>query len=226
MANIIKSTLILATIAFIASMALSHINTITYPNILKQEKQKQDDALKTVLPGYTIIEQKRADSDGDTFTYWIGERIDGEKRVRGYAFLTEKSGYSGLVKSMIGVNERGIIIGISILQQTETPGLGARCTEIASKETFFGHLFGETKVDEGESPPWFQEQFNGLDARRKIEILKRGDWTSEMREELLSRNAISAITGATITSRTVRDSIERGMKRLRMVVELNMEEGR
>jgi electron transport complex protein RnfG len=226
MANIIKSTLILATIAFIASMALSHINTITYPSILRQEKQKQDDALKTVLPGYTIVEQKRADSDGDTFMYWIGERVDGEKRVRGYAFLTEKSGYSGLVKSMIGVNERGIIIGISILQQTETPGLGARCTEIASKETFFGHLFGKTKVDEWESPPWFQEQFNGLDASRKIDILKRGDWTSKMREELIARNAISAITGATITSRTVRDSIERGMKRLRMVVELNAVEGK
>jgi electron transport complex protein RnfG len=226
MANIIKSTLILATIAFIASMALSHINTITYPSILKQEKQKQDDALKKVLPGYTIVEQKREDSDGDIFMYWIGERVDGEKRVRGYAFLTEKSGYSGLVKSMIGVNERGIIIGISILQQTETPGLGARCTEIASKETFFGHLFGKRKVDEGESLPWFQEQFNGLDASRKIDILKRGDWTSEMREELIARNAISAITGATITSRTVRDSIERGMKRLRMVVELNVEEGK
>jgi electron transport complex protein RnfG len=226
MGNIIKSTLILALIAFIASMALSHINRITYPSILKQEKQKQDDALKTVLPGYTIVEQKRVNVDGGEFIYWMGERADNEKTVKGYAFLTEKSGYSGLLKSMIGVDDRGIIIGISILQQTETPGLGARCIEIASKETFFGHFFGDSKGDEEQSPPWFQEQFNGLDANRRIEILKKGDWTQDMREELIERNAISAITGATITSRTVRDSIERGIKRLKMVVDLTVEEGK
>lgn len=226
MGNIIKSTLILALIAFIASMALSHINRITYPNILKQEKQKQDDALKAVLPGYTIVEQKRADVDGGQFIYWIGERIDNDKTLRGYAFVTEKSGYSGVVKSMAGVDERGIILGVSILQQTETPGLGARCIEIASKETFFGHLFGESKVDEEQSPPWFQEQFKGLDVNRRIEILKKGDWSQDMREELIGRNAISAITGATITSRTVRDSIESGITRLKMVVEFTVEEGK
>lgn len=226
MGNIIKSTLILALIAFIASMALSHINRITYPNILKQEKQKQDDALKAVLPGYTIVEQKRADVDGGQFIYFIGERIDNDKTLRGYAFVTEKSGYSGVVKSMVGVDERGIILGVSILQQTETPGLGARCIEIATKETFFGHFFGDSTGDEEQSPPWFQEQFKGLDVNRRIEILKKGDWSQDMREELIGKNAISAITGATITSRTVRDSIESGIIRLKMVVEFTVEEGK
>ena len=226
MGNIIKSTLILALIAFIASMALSHINRITYPNILKQEKQRQDDALKAVLPGYTILEQKRANADGGEFKYWIGGRVDNDKTLRGYAFVTEKSGYSGVVKSMVGVDERGIILGISILQQTETPGLGARCIEIASKETFFGHFFGKSTGDEEESSPWFQEQFKGLDANRRIEILKKGDWTEDMKGELIERNAISAITGATITSRTVRDSIERGITRLKAVVAFTPEEGK
>ena len=42
MGNIIKPTLILAIVAFIASFALSHVNEATKPSILKQEKQKQE----------------------------------------------------------------------------------------------------------------------------------------------------------------------------------------
>jgi electron transport complex protein RnfG len=213
MTNIVKSTLIMALITFVASMALSHINKITLPNIQRQEREKQESALKTVLPGYRITEKKTADTPDGPFTYWIGEKQREETVARGYAFITEKSGYSGPVRSMVGIDERGTVLGIVILQQTETPGLGARCIERASTETFFDYILGRTAPVKP-PPPWFQVQFTGLDATKKIEILKRGDWTPSLRDELIEKNAISAITGATITSRTVRDSISMGMEKL------------
>ncbi|MDY6935423.1 MAG: FMN-binding protein [Spirochaetota bacterium] len=215
--NILKSTVVLAIVAFSASFVLSHVYRITHPNILKQAKEKQERALSVVLPGYSNITEKKIKIDEKDFQYWIGKKWEDGKTRKGYAFIAEKAGYSGLVKTMVGVNELGIILGISILQQTETPGLGARCIELPAMETFWGYLFGESSTDDVESIlPWFQEQFNGLNANNRIEILKKGDWNPDLRNELLKKNAISAITGATITTRAVRDGIETGFQLLGM----------
>ncbi len=223
MGNIIKPTLILAIVAFTASFALSHVYEISYPNILKQEYQKQEKALTLVLPGYSIdIKDKKSVAiDGKDFVYWIGIKKENKRRkiLKGYAFISEKSGYSGTVKSMVGIDEKGMILGISVLQQSETPGLGARSTEVASQMTFFEYLFGEpSTADEEAILPWFQEQFSGLDSQKKIKILKKGDWNAEMKEELLRENAISAITGATITTKAVRDSIEAGIQKIQTCI--------
>jgi len=223
MNNIIKPTIVLMIIAFVAAFALSHIKKITYPNIQRQEREKQEAALGAVLPaGYTVKEEKNPKIGGSDFKYWIAEGMDEKGAVvKGYAFIAEKGGYSGPVRSMVGVDEKGIVLGISVLQQSETPGLGARAIEIASRETFWGHFFGigETPEDNPVTP-WFQEQFKGLDTNKKIEILKRGDWSLAMREELLSRNSISAITGATVTSKAVRDSIALGIETLHKALQV------
>jgi electron transport complex protein RnfG len=223
MNNITKPTIVLTVIAFAAAFALSHINRITRPSIEKQEREKQEAALKAVLPaGFAVKEERNPTVEGKQFRYWIAEGRDEKGAVsRAYAFIAEKGGYSGPVRSMVGVDEKGILLGISVLQQSETPGLGARAIEIASRETFWGHFFGigETPKDNPLSP-WFQEQFKGLDTNKKIEILKKGDWNPSMREELLSKNGISAITGATVTSKAVRDSIALGIETLHKAVQL------
>ncbi len=215
MGNIAKPTIILALIVFFATFALSHINKITYPDIIKQEKQKQENALAVALPGYRILSEKKSCIDGSDFIYWTGEKIQEGRVLKGYAFIAEKNGYSGPVRTIVGVDEKRIILGISIVQQSETPGLGARCTEIASKETFIQHFFGRSAAHEEKPSPWFQDQFKGLDTGVKILVMKKGDWKPEMRRELLEKNGISAITGATITTRTVRDSIEKGIINLK-----------
>ncbi len=222
MNNIIKPTIVLTIIAFVAAFSLSHIKKITYPNILKQEREKQEAALGAVLPsGFAIKEEKNPTVEGREFKYWIAEKADQKGIVRAYAFITEKGGYSGPVRSMVGVDEKGIILGISVLQQSETPGLGARSIEIASRETFWGHFFGlgETPKDNPVTP-WFQDQFKDIDANKKIEIVKKGDWSPAMKEELLARNSISAITGATVTSKAVRDSIALGVETLHKALQL------
>lgn len=217
--NIIKSTIILAVVTFAASFVLSHVNRITYPNILKQEREKQERALSVVLPGYSNIEKKKTLIDNKVYIYWTGDKIEEGKTAKGFAFISGSSGYSGLVQSMVGIDENGIILGLSILQQTETPGLGARSVEVATSETFLGYIFGSEASTKDESiAPWFQEQFKGLNTTKTIDIVKRGDWSIEIRDELLNKNAISAITGATITTRAVRDSIASGIKDLQRVM--------
>lgn len=218
MANILKSTFILAVIAFIASYALSHVNNITEPEILRQEKEKQQKALTAVLPGYSVEDEKTVKVNGGDFTYWTGQKGEGEDSARGYAFITEKSGYSGVVRTMVGIDDEGKILGVSILQQSETPGLGARSVEVASSETFWQAVFGSSARGQKGARPWFQEQFTGLDGNKPIEIVKKGDWNESMKPELLEKNAVSAITGATITTKTVKESIETGIEKFNNAV--------
>jgi len=81
------------------------------------------------------------------------------------------------------------------LSQNETPGLGAKIVEIVSDRTFLSALkgmFSKEKHVQETIPPYFTEQFKDRDIRG-IE---------------LSRNNINAITGATISSRAVLDSIK------------------
>ncbi|HSV95815.1 MAG TPA: FMN-binding protein [Spirochaetota bacterium] len=218
-ASILRSTFILGLTAFVATFALSHINAITYPIIQKQERQKQENALALVLPGYSIGEERSAGGDGYNFTYWIGEKTEGNRTIRAYAFIAEKPGYSGAIRTIVGVDEKSTVLGISIIRQSETPGLGDRVLEAASSATFFQAITGRAH-EGGEAPsPWFQEQFKGLNAATKIEIVKKGDWNEAMRDELLRKNSVSAITGATITTRVVKDSIEEGVRTLKMALD-------
>ena len=218
-ASILRSTLILGLTSFIATFALSHIKAITYPVIQKQERQKQENALALVLPGYTIGEERSVAVNGGSFTYWTAEKTDGPATMKAYAFIAEKPGYSGAIRTMVGVDDTGTVLGISIIRQSETPGLGARVLEAASRNTFFQVVTGRAHETGEEPSPWFQEQFRGVNAAAKIAIFKKGDWNETMRDELLLKNGVSAITGATITTKAVKDSIEVGMATLRIALE-------
>jgi Na+-translocating ferredoxin:NAD+ oxidoreductase subunit G len=217
MNSIVKPTIILGLVALISAWVLSMVNAVTAPRIEQLQKDIQAQALKTVLPGYTVEGEKKVKVNGKELVYWRASKtIDEKTSEKAYAFVATGQGYSGDVQSIVGVDEKGRIIAISIVLQSETPGLGARSQEIASKKTLIGTITGQDSGEEN-TVAWFQQQFSGLDLNRKIQILKKGDWNPSMKEELLQQNAISAITGATITSRTVKESIERGIEMLKSV---------
>ncbi|MBN2158887.1 MAG: FMN-binding protein [Spirochaetes bacterium] len=223
--DIIKPTVVCTAVALACVYALSHVQKITGPEIIKRIKEKQDTALNLVLPGFTIGEKRETTIDGKEFIYWEAEKKEGIAATRAYAFLAKSPGYAGDVDSMVGVDEKGTILGISIISQTETPGLGARCVEVAGQETLWDILKGRTPhTGTGEQVPFFQEQFKGLTLNSKINILKLGDWTSDKRESLLEKNGISALTGATITTTAVVRGVESGMMRLNRALEESAKE--
>lgn len=95
----------------------------------------------------------------------------------GYAFVASGQGYSSEIQTMVGISPGGEIFRIRILFQQETPGLGTECVEIRKNE----------------SAPWWQKQFEGAPAS-SLQLDKDG-------------GMIQTITGATITSRAVTESI-------------------
>lgn len=210
MTSIIKPTIILVIVAFFSSFVLSHIKRITEPNILRQQKEKQERALSLVLPGYTVTAEKKFKVKKKEFRYWIAEKKDADALKKAYAFIAASPGYSGDIRSMVGVDEAGTILGLSILGQSETPGLGARCEEVATSVTFIGALQGKKAPADEITQPWFQYQFNGLSLSKPIEIVKMGDWNLAIKDSLIEKNSITAITGATITGKTVIKSLNEG----------------
>lgn len=212
--NIIKPILVLVAIAFACTYALTHINRVTEPRIKEQVRKKRMRALALVLPGYAVGDEVRERVEGREFGFWEGEKEIEEKGItrtaRGYAFIASGQGYADRIDTMVGVDEAGVILGISIIGQSETPGLGARCVEVAASETLWDVLRGASKGGGEDAIPWFQEQFRGLNAATGISILKIGDWSPAMAGELREKNAITALTGATITSEAVVKSIRGG----------------
>ena len=70
-----------------------------------------------------------ADSFEEADGYAIGKT---GSDIAGYVFVTSSKGYGGDVQVMTGISTDGQITGVVILEQDETPGLGAN----AEKESF------------------------------------------------------------------------------------------
>jgi electron transport complex protein RnfG len=216
-----KPTLTIAIFTFVAALILSLINNLTYPKIIKIAKQKETATLSKVLPGFKIDAQrdkKTIHIDKQKITYWTIQKTSNNQTRHGFAFVATSKGYSGDIKTMIGIDDLYEIQGISILSQTETPGLGARCEEIASKKTFWDFITGK-KVAGEPTTPWFQEQFKGLKSNQTINIVKKGDWEPSMKRKLLKNNSVSAITGATITTSAVKNGIEKYTNIFKPIIE-------
>ena len=183
MKNILKLALILMFITLIAAVGLALVNLKTKPIIEAYKLWQQEQARKEVIPvaeeGVFILKDSEAE-----FPYYIAYVDPDTTRLVGYTFLAKGKGYSSTIETVVGVDTAGMVTGIKITFQQETPGLGARATE----------------VKYGDEKPWFPLQFAGKLARN-LAVDKDG-------------GEIQSITGATITSRVVTNSINEGMKKL------------
>ena len=180
MKDIIKLSLILGIFCSVAAFSLAGVNKITRPYIEMERRRQIKEALEYVLPEAKVVVKKTAP---DGRTYYCGYTTEDTTSLpEAYAFIAYGQGYSSRIQTMVGVDNNGVIKAIEILFQQETPGLGAKSTEVAP----------------GEERPWFQKQFIGKPAK-DIRVDKDG-------------GEIVSITGATITSRAVTNSIRKGIE--------------
>ncbi len=103
--------------------------------------------------------------------------FDENGNLIGYAGVALGKGYSSTIETVSGFDKDFKVSGLKVTFQQETPGLGTKVQEIKS----------------GESDPWFLRQFKGKLASALAVVQDRGD--------------IDAITGATISSRALSNSV-------------------
>jgi len=115
--NTLKMGLILMLVCAIAAAALSGIYSLTKDRIDANKKSVLDEALSKV-----IVADEFKEKEGYYEAYKGGHLI-------GYAIKKTTKGYGGDIVLLVGVDELNKITGISIIEQQETPGLGARIIE-------------------------------------------------------------------------------------------------
>ncbi len=120
--NFLNMALVLTIISLVAAGALAAVYTLTVEPIAQAKAQKEEQAVRDVLPPYTRTETDSVNGlalvrayNGDTFV--------------GAAVKTEETGFGGAVKLMVGFDAQGKIVNYSILEQTETPGLGTKMVD-------------------------------------------------------------------------------------------------
>lgn len=197
----LRLSIVLTVIACGAALLIAVTNMKTQDRIASQQIAAQQEALKRIMPeGVTITERKVALSpESDSVTYWTG--CSATDTV--YAFKVGSRGYSSVINYMVCTTPEGIITGMTVLDQSETPGLGSRVQETISKKYIWNGFGGP----EEKTAPWFSEQFRGISINRPVAIEKAmGEWHllgEQQRSKLTGKNGITAITGSTISTRAV-----------------------
>jgi Na+-translocating ferredoxin:NAD+ oxidoreductase subunit G len=120
MNSFLRLTMVLFVVCGAAAGALAFMNQLTKDKIVEQARLEKAAALKEVVP------------DADSFKEVIPNRVwdavkGGEKT--GSVILAVTQGYGGNIEIILGVGPDNTIGGIKILNQTETPGLGAKIVE-------------------------------------------------------------------------------------------------
>lgn len=143
--------LVLFVIAFVCSAAVAYVSKITEDPIAIAKQQKAMEALTQVLPEFDTI----ADTI-EVKNCTLYPVLKGTESV-GYAVsTTSPNGFNGEVKLMVGFLEDGTIYNVAVLEQAETPGLGAKMAEEGNPlvGSFKGKRAGEmnmsVKKDGGE----------------------------------------------------------------------------
>ena len=203
MLDILKLTIALLMVSAAAGLAIAFTYKQTAEKIEYQEILIEQQALTIVFPeGTEVTKQEATSSLPDS--YWVGEK---EGKIIGYAFKGSGKGYSSDIKFIVGIDPEGKILGLTVLSQEETPGLGTRVEEVVSKKYLWNGLFGKKEKDF----PWFTKQFRGIDVTRDIAFDKSSEWhkiPEEKKKDLLNNNSITAITGATISTRAISKGIK------------------
>ena len=128
--------IIFITAVVFASVGLvTWTDSITKDKIEEQKEQQIQSMLKEMFPSmseYTF--------EDDIYTIYFGGT------GVGYAFLAVGKGYGGDIDILIGLEDEATIKGVTIISQSETPGLGSRIAESSFADRFVGLDIGDVAL--------------------------------------------------------------------------------
>ncbi len=119
----VREVSVLFLVGITSAFLLSFVYKQTAPLISKYREESLKKSLNEVFPWPSVrFEEIKAD------TLW--KVLKGEKYI-GIVFRSEKKGYSGTIRPIVGVDSTGKIIRVKIPKEelSETPGLGMKIAE-------------------------------------------------------------------------------------------------
>ncbi len=134
MRELLRYGFILGVICAIASGSLAIVNSVTRPMIIARQKAEEEASLRKVMPSGERFEPVKSAED-EVIYYKIYDK-NGE--FIGTAFKASAKGYSSIIDTMAGMKKDATITAIKVLNQNETPGLGASISEPSFAARFMG----------------------------------------------------------------------------------------
>lgn len=171
----------LVIVAMLSGLIIVVAYDSTLPAITAHKAKALRESVMQVLPGTTNVQrlvwrnsQLIAAEDGPAEEEAIFAGVDTTGKLIGYAIPGAGPGFQDTIRLMYGYRpQQGRIIGLQILDSRETPGIGDKIFKDAD----------------------FRANFNNLAVAPMISAVKKGKKSAP--------NEIDAITGATISSKSV-----------------------
>ena len=129
--SLLNMVLVLTGVAVIMGGILAYVNYLTEGPINKQKEKALADGIKTVMVCDELVVTKtdtvtQNDEKGKELTYIVYQVADAKGKELGVAVESTTNGFGGDLKVLVGFNTDGKILGYTLLEHAETPGLGAK----------------------------------------------------------------------------------------------------
>ncbi|MBP5799775.1 MAG: RnfABCDGE type electron transport complex subunit G [Prevotella sp.] len=128
--SLLNMVLVLTGVAVVMGGVLAYVNHLTEGPIAQQKEKALADGIKSVMgvDGITVskTDTVRQNVGGKEQTYIIYQTQDAQKKDLGAAVESTTGGFGGALKVLVGFDPEGKILGYTLLEHAETPGLGAK----------------------------------------------------------------------------------------------------
>lgn len=131
--SLTNMVLVLTLVAVIMGGVLAYVNHLTEGPISEQKEKALANGIKTVMvcDELTVADpvEVKQDVDGKELVYIIYNVKDAQGQDLGAAVQSATMGFGGDLKVLVGFDPEGNILGYTLLEHAETPGLGAKADQ-------------------------------------------------------------------------------------------------
>ena len=143
--------LVLTGVAVVMGGILAYVNHLTEGPIAQQKEKALADGIKAVMICDDLVVTQtdtvcRNDAKGKELTYIIYNVKNAQGNDLGAAVESTTGGFGGNLKVLVGFNPEGTILGYTLLEHAETPGLGAKADKWFQKGGK-GDIIGKSPSD-------------------------------------------------------------------------------
>ena len=128
--TLLNMVVVLVAVAVITSGLLAWVNHVTEEPIRMQDELALANGIKEVMGTdqltVTSDEEVKKEFDGKELVFVVHKTADKQGKFLGAAVESTTMGFGGELKVLVGFDAEGKVLGYTILQASETPGLGAK----------------------------------------------------------------------------------------------------
>ncbi len=131
--SLLNMTLVLTLVAVVMGGILAFVNHLTEGPIQEQKEKALADGIKAVMVCNDLVVAEPVEVkqtvDGKEHTFIIYNVKDAQGKDLGAAVQSVTMGFGGDLKVLVGFDTEGSILGYTLLEHAETPGLGAKADQ-------------------------------------------------------------------------------------------------